>query len=308
MIAGFLITFREALEAALIIAILTGYLGKIGRRELNKYLYVGTGLAILVSLLLGWGVIAVYGSLPKSAERLFEGAASITATAVLTYMILWMSKNARTIRGELQEKLDVAVTADYVMGITALAFISVFREGLESVLFLTALAVADPLGTLGGTTLGLGAVCLLALLMMRGIYRMNLQTFFRYTSLILVIFAAGMLGYGVHEFIEAGLLPAILEPAWNINPVDATHPLHENGPIGSIFKALVGYDGNPELLRVLVYIGYWLVIGLYLLRTYILPDRRLRQRNDSQETEKNLLEPRVPRKISEDVEDGKEHV
>lgn len=280
MIASFLITFREALEAALIISIIIVYLKKINRSDLNKYLYLGTGFAILISVILGWGVSAFYGNLSKDAERIFEGTASISATVVLTYMIFWMSNNASKIKGELQEKVDTAVTTGYVFGITTLAFVSVFREGLETVLFLTALAVTDPLGTLGGTVLGIGTVLVLALLMMKSIYRMNLQKFFKYTSVTLMIFAAGLLGYGVHEFIEADLLPPIIEHVWDINPVDPTHLFHENGAIGSILKALIGYDGNPELLRVIVYVGYWLVIGLYLLRTYAPNYLKLPPSND----------------------------
>ncbi|MCK4953418.1 FTR1 family protein, partial [Candidatus Bathyarchaeota archaeon] len=204
---------------------------------------------------------------------------SITATVVLTYMIFWMAKNARKIRGELQEKVDVAITTENVLGLSMLAFVSVFREGLETVLFLTALTVSDLYGTIVGTLLGIGTVLVLAFLMLRGVYRMNIQKFFRYTSVIIVIFAAGLLGYGVHEFIEVGLLPPIIENVWNINPSDVTHPLHEKGAIGSILKALVGYDGNPELLRVIVYVGYWLVIGLYLLRTYAPNFLRLNRNN-----------------------------
>ena len=279
MIASFIITFREALEAALIVSIIVAYLGKIGRRDLNKYLYLGTGGAIITSPLLGWVVLVFFGSLPEGADNIFEGTASITATVVLTYMIFWMAKNARKIRGELQEKVDVAITTENVLGLSMLAFVSVFREGLETVLFLTALTVSDLYGTIVGTLLGIGTVLVLAFLMLRGVYRMNIQKFFRYTSVILVIFAAGLLGYGVHEFIEVGLLPPIIENVWNINPSDVTHPLHEKGAIGSILKALVGYDGNPELLRVIVYVGYWLVIGLYLLRTYAPNFLRLNRNN-----------------------------
>lgn len=268
MIASFLITFREALEAALIVSVIIAYLGKIGRKDLYKYLYLGTSIAIVVSLLLGWGVITFYGTLSANAERIFEGVASVTATVVLTYMIFWMAKNARRIGEELQEKVDIVVTTGSVFGIVTLAFVSVLREGLETVLFLTAMTSTDPVGTIGGAFLGIGTVLLLAFLMMKGIYRLNIQKFFKYTSVILVIFAAGLLGYGVHEFIEAGLLPPIIEHVWNVNPTDVMHPLHENGAIGSILKALVGYDGNPELLRVIVYVGYWMVIGYYLLRTY----------------------------------------
>jgi high-affinity iron transporter len=202
------------------------------------------------------------------ADKIFEGMASISATVVLTYMILWMAKNAQKIQGELQEKIDLAVTSGYVFGITSLAFVAVFREGLETVLFLTALATADFFGTITGTLLGVSSVLVIAFLMVKGAYRLNIQKFFKYTSVILVIFAAGLFGYGIHELIEADLLPPIIDHVWDINPPDVTHPLHEKGAIGSILKALVGYDGNPELLRVIVYVGYWLVIGSYLLKIY----------------------------------------
>lgn len=297
-----MITFRESLEAALIVSIIIAYLGKIRREDLKRYLYIGIGLAITVSVILGWGVIAFYGSLSKNAERIFEGVASITATIVLTYMIFWLSRNARKIRSELQEKIDVAVTTGYLFGITTLAFISVFREGLETVLFLTALAITDPLGTFGGTILGVGTVLLLALMMVRGTYRTNIQKFFKYTSIILVIFGAGLLGYGVHEFIEAGLLPAIMEHVWDINPANPTHPLHENGAIGSILKALIGYDGNPELLRVIVYIGYWVVVGLYLLKTYALGYLILKRRNKKMEG-RTGVNNQSPDNTSEGVEE-----
>ena len=269
MIASFVITFREALEAALIVSIILAYLGKVGRKDLKKYLYLGTGLAIFTSLILGAIVLTVYGGLPTGVEKVFEGAASVTATVVLTYMIFWMAKNSQKIRSELQVKIDVAITSGYIFGITSLAFVAVFREGLETVLFLTTLVATDPFGTLIGALLGISTVLVLSFLMMKGVYRMNIQKFFKYTSVILVVFAAGLLGYGVHEFIEADLLPPIVENVWNINPPDVTHPLHEKGAIGSILKALVGYDRNPELLRVIVNMGYWLVVGSYLSLIHI---------------------------------------
>ncbi len=277
MIASFLITFREALEAALIVSILLAYVGKIGRKDLKKYLYLGTGLAVLTSVLLGGIVLTIYGGLPAGADKLFEGLASISATIVLTYMIFWMAKNSQKIRGELQKKIDVAVTSGYVFGISSLAFVSVFREGLETVLFLTALATTDPFGTITGALLGISTVLVIAFIMVKGAYKLNIQKFFKYTSVILVVFAAGLFGYGVHELIEADLLPPIVEHVWDINPPDVTHPLHEKGAIGSILKALVGYDGNPELLRVIVYVGYWLVVGSYLLKIYAPNILRLKQ-------------------------------
>ncbi len=293
MIASFVITFREALEAALIVSIILAYLGKVERKDLKKYLYLGTVLAIFTSLILGAIVLTVYGGLPTGVEKVFEGAASVTATVVLTYMIFWMAKNSQKIRSELQVKIDVAITSGYIFGITSLAFIAVFREGLETVLFLTTLVATDPFGTLMGALLGISTVLALSFLMMRGVYRMNIQKFFKYTSVILVVFAAGLLGYGVHEFIEADLLPPIVENIWNINPPDVTHPLHEKGAIGSILKALVGYDGNPELLRVIVYVGYWLVVGTYLLKIYAPNILKLNKRRIEKNGEREYLDQKA---------------
>lgn len=273
--APLLITFREALEAALIVAILAAYLKKIGRQDLNRYLLIGVSTAIIASIFAGGLAAYIYGGLSGVSEKLFEGSASILATIVLTYMIFWMAKNARRIRGELEEKVHTTVTRGYVYGIAVLAFVAVAREGLETVLFLTALAVQDFAATLIGLVVGVGVVVGLSFLMMKGAYRLDLQRFFKYTSIILLIFAAGLFGYGVHEMIEAaeesgieiGLLAAY---AYDINPPDTANIFHEKGVVGSILKALVGYDGNPEWLRVIVYLGYWLVIGGYLVRSYNL--------------------------------------
>lgn len=277
LIPSFLITFREALEAALIVAIMVAYLKKVGKGELTKYAYLGSGGAIGVSLILGLIVQMVYGELKGVSAQLFEGAASLTAVVVLTYMIFWMAGHSKKIRGELQEKIDVVITTGELFGIAALAFVAVFREGLETVLFLTATFFLDPTGVVIGIVVGTAVVLVLAVLLMRGAYSLDIGKFFKYTSVLLIVFAAGLAGYGVHELIEAGEYLGIefgvwSQHAYDINPplnLDGSYPLlHEKGVVGSIFKALVGYDGNPEWLRVIVYIGYWLILGTYIIKTY----------------------------------------
>ena len=274
---SFLIAFRESLEAALIIVIMAVYLRKIRKANLNRYLYLGTGVAIAASVILGAIVQAVYGGLTGIAGEIFEGTASLLATVVLTYMIFWMAKNAQKIKGELQQKIDIAITKGQLFGIATLAFVAVFREGLETVLFLTATFFLDALGAMIGVLIGFVIVIILAMLLMKGAYQLDIRKFFKYTSVILIVFAAGLAGYGIHELIEAGEGAGVEfgilgQQAFNINPAmnpDGTYPLlHEKGAVGSILKALVGYDGNPEWLRVLVYIGYWLIVGTYLLKTY----------------------------------------
>jgi high-affinity iron transporter len=272
-----LITFREALEAALIVTIMVTYLRKIGKQELNKYSYLGAGSAIVVSLLVGVGLQTLYGGLGDTAGQLFEGVASLTAVVVLTSMIFWMTKHSKGIKGELEGKIEQAVTQDELYGIAALSFIAVAREGLETVLFLSATFIQDQVGTIIGAVIGALIVLGLSVLLMRGTVNLEISKFFKVTSILLLIFGAGLAGYGVHELIEAGEgsgidIGVLGEKPFDINPPvnpDGTYPLlHEKGVIGSVLKALVGYDGNPEWLRIIVYIGYWIVIGTYLYNKY----------------------------------------
>lgn len=273
MFASFLITFREALEAALIIGIMVAYLSKVGRRDLSRYLYAGTGLALAASLGLGAAFYLLYGGLEGKMAEVFEGVASLTAAGVLTYMIFWMSRNARKLKGEFQERMDVSISRGQTLGLGVLAFVAVFREGVETVLFLGTLAMRDLQNTLIGAAAGIAVVLSLATLLFRGIYRLNLKKFFSYTSVLLLVIAAGLTAYGVHEFNEAGIIPPVIEHVWDINPPqnpDGSYPaLHEKGAVGSVLKSLVGYNGNPSLTEVIVYLGYWLVVGLYIVRSAV---------------------------------------
>jgi high-affinity iron transporter len=272
-----LITFREALEAALIVTITVTYLRKMGRQELNKYSYLGAASAVVVSLLIGVGLQTFYGGLGDTASQLFEGVASLTAVVVLTSMIFWMTKHSKEIKGELEGKIEQAVTRGEIYGIATLSFVAVAREGLETVLFLSTSFIQDQVGTIVGALTGTLIVVGLSVLLMRGTVELEVGRFFKVTSVLLLVFGAGMAGYGVHELIEAGegsgidfgvlgKKPIDINPA--VNP-DGSYPLlHEKGVIGSVLKALVGYDGDPEWLRIIVYVGYWAVIGTYLVKQY----------------------------------------
>ncbi|MFQ6087745.1 MAG: FTR1 family protein [Candidatus Methanofastidiosia archaeon] len=272
MLASFLITFREALEAFLIIGIIAAYLEKIGRRDLRKYLYLGVGTATLASLVLAFVFLKVYSGLEGRSEKLFEGFASLAASVVLTYMIFWMAESSKKLKGEIQEKIDFSITRGQLLGIAILAFIVVFREGVETVLFLGTIFLIDPSGTIFGFVFGVSLVIVLAFLAFKGIYRIDLRRFFKYTSILLVLFAAGLTAYGVHELIEAQVIPPLVEPVWDLNPPvnpDGSYPpLHEKGFVGGILKSLLGYNGNPALTEVLSYLLYWLIIGGYVFRVY----------------------------------------
>ncbi len=272
MLASFLITFREALEAALIIGIIAAYIAKIGRKDLNRYIYTGIIGAIVASMAVALVFKIVYGELEGTAEQLFEGGAALTAAAVLTYMIFWMAQNSKKIKGEIQEKIDISISKGQMLGIAALSFIAVFREGVETVLFLGTLAIQSPFDAFLGFMVGIVVVVILSFVMFKGMYRLDVSSFFKYTSILLILFSAGMVATGVHELNEAGIIPSVIEHVWDLNPPmnpDGSYPLlHEKGLIGSSLKSLLGYHAGPSLTMIIAYIGYWIIIGLFVYNTY----------------------------------------
>lgn len=269
------VTAREALEAALIVGVMAAYLKKTGRNNLSRYLYFGIVGAVVTSVLLGAGIALLYGSLPETLEAVFAGTASITATLVLTYMIFWMARNSRRMRGELESKIESSVSKGYLFGIAIVAFAAVAREGLETVLFLSAFAVSDATSTIFGAIAGAMIVTGLSIAMMKGIYRLNISQFFKYTSMILVVFAAGIFASGVREFIEVGEetgveLGLLATKAYDLNIPDSSL-MGNQGAVGSILKAIFGYRTSLDWLPVIVYFGYWLTAGTFLYRTYWSP-------------------------------------
>ncbi|MFQ6058328.1 MAG: iron uptake transporter permease EfeU [Anaerolineae bacterium] len=264
MLAASLITFREGLEAALIVGIVLGYLKKVGRLDRQGYVWGGVMAAIVASLGVALGLQFVGAQFTGRGEEIFEGAAMLLATGVLTYMIFWMRYQGRFIKMALERDVQVAVTAGQNWALASLSFIAVFREGVETVLFLSAAAFVAAAGeTLWGGLLGLAAAIVVGWLIFATTVRLDVRRFFDVTSVLLLLFAAGLLAHGVHEFQEAGLIPVIIEHVWDIN-----HILNEKSTLGSILKSLLGYNGNPSLMEVLSYIGYYVVV-LSLVRWWI---------------------------------------
>jgi len=195
-------------------------------------------------------------------EQIFEGIAMLLAAVVLTWMIFWMQRQGRHIQAELESDVRRATAAGSGWALFGLAFVAVLREGVETALFLTAAAFsATPMQTLTGGTLGLAVAVVLGWLVFAAGKRLNVRAFFRVTSVLLVLFAAGLVAQAVHEFQEAALLPALVEQVWDVNPI-----LDEHSGVGTLLKALFGYNGNPSLLEVIAYGVYVAVVGALGLR------------------------------------------
>jgi len=260
VVAAALIALREGLEAALIVGIVLGYLRKIGYLEGRKSVWLGVFAAVLASLGVALTIQLVGMELEGRAEGIFEGATMFLAVGVLTWMIFWMRYQARLIKTSLEQDVQQAVETGTRWGLMLVAFIAVFREGVETALFLSAAAFAsDGQGTLIGAALGLTAAILIGFLIYASTARLNIRLFFNITSVLLLLFAAGLLANGIHEFQEAGVIPTVNGQLWDTNNL-----LDENSSLGQILKAVVGYNGNPSLEEVVAYIGYWIAVLLGL--------------------------------------------
>ncbi len=260
MLAAALITFREGLEAALIIGIVLSYLKKTGHMNWQRSVWWGVVVAIAASLAAALGLQAVGARFEGRAEQVFEGVTMLLAASVLTWMVFWMQAQGRRIKGQLEEEVRQAVATKQSWALFSLAFLAVVREGIETVLFLSAsVFTSSPVQTLTGGLVGLAVAVVVGWLLFAASARLDVRRFFQVTGVLLIVFAAGLVAYGVHEFQEAGLLPILIEHVWDINPI-----LDEKSTLGSVLKSLFGYNGNPSLIEVLSYIGYYAVIGLAL--------------------------------------------
>ena len=270
MLAALVLAFREGLEAALILGIVLGVLRRVGRGDRVWSVWAGAALAAIISVAVGAALYALGIAFEGRAEEIFEGTAMLLAAIVLTWMIFWMARQGRGLQNELESEVRQAALTGSTWALFGLAFVAVLREGVELALFLTAAALTASAGsTLLGGLLGLAAAAVAGWLLFATTAQLNLRAFFGVTGLLLLVFAAGLVAHGVHEFNEAGWIPSVVEHVWDVNPL-----LDENSGVGQILKALFGYNGNPSLTEVVAYITYWAVVLTALGLTWFKSDRR----------------------------------
>lgn len=266
MTAAFFIMLREGLEAALIVGIIAAYLVRIDRRDGLRGIWIGVGAALALSVAVGVVVAVTVERLPPIVKDTIEGLTALFAVVVLTWMLFWMRRQGRAIKGELEGGIEIALAGGSMLALASLAFIAVAREGLETVLLLIAIgqssgpAVPTFIAGVAGLAVAVGiGLAIFAL----GV-RVDLRKFFTYTGVVLIFVAAGLVAFAVHEFVDAGLLPKVA-------PVfDLTGILPEYSPLGSLLAGLFGYRAAPSPLEVIAYLAYLIPV----LTLFLWPSRR----------------------------------
>jgi high-affinity iron transporter len=268
IISPTIISLREGIEAALIIAIMLSYLRKTNQTDLRKYVISGTLVAVLASLGVATVVGLLWGIFEGPVLNIFEGSVVLIAALLLTTMIVWMWNAGAKVTQEIEESMQMSVVQQSGIGLALLSFSLVVREGVELSLFSMALVIQEGLESYIGVALGLSIAVVLGVGIYKGSLRVSMKALFKWTSIFLILFAAGMVAYGIHELQEAGLLLIGPIEVWNINPPllpDGGYPLlHEKGLIGGMAKALLGYNGNPSALEIVAYFAYLGIAFTYL--------------------------------------------
>lgn len=263
--SGLLTGLREGVEAALIIAIICAYLAKTGNRRHFPTVFAGAGLAIALSVVLGIVLFVTVGGLQEPYEQIFEAITLFAAAAVVTWMLFWMRRQARYVKGELQAAVDRALDQGSITALAVLAFVAVIREGLETSLFLVGQANSAEQGApsvLVGAIIGLAIAAVLGVGFYQGSRRLNLQTFFRWTGVALIFIAAGLLSVGVHELVEIGVIPFGAQTLFDLSGV-LPHSADGGNVLGQFLRALFGYSSTPEAITFAVWLTY-IVVVLYL--------------------------------------------
>jgi len=264
VLANYLIGLREGLEAALVVGILVAYIVKVERRDVLRNMWFGVGIAIVVPL--GIGALLTWGPYGMSfeAQEIVGGSLSILAVGLVTWMVFWMGRTARTLKSTLHSRVDSALLGAG-WGIILLAALSVGREGIETSLFVwaTVASVGGSWVPAAGAVLGILTAVLIEIFIYRGFVKINLGTFFTWTGVFLIVVAAGVLAYGVGDLQEAGVIPGVGRHAYDISTI-----IPSSSWYGTVLQGIVNFNPSPTWLQVGVWAAYIAVVGTLYFRQH----------------------------------------
>jgi high-affinity iron transporter len=271
VIPTFVIGLREGLEASLIVGIIAAFLCRTGRPDALKSVWIGIAAAVAICLGIGVGLEALNSSLPHKQQEGLETVIALIAVATVTWMVVWMKRNARGMKASIEESAAGALAKGTTTALVAMAFFAVLREGFETAVFLLAAfqASTTPLASGVGVVLGIGTALVLGYLIYRGGVRIDLARFFRLTGFVLVLVAAGLVSSALHSGHEAGWIVVgqrqALDLTWLVDP----------GSIrASLITGMLGLQPQPTVAEVAGWLLYAVPMSIYVLWPSAPRDRR----------------------------------
>jgi high-affinity iron transporter len=290
LLATFLIGLREGLEAALVVGILIAYVTRLGRRDVLPRLWAGIALAVALAVVIGATLTFGAYTLTFEGQEILGGTLSLATVAMVTWMIFWMQRTARTLKRSLEGGLDRALAVGGLWALVAIGFVSVAREGVETTLLLWSMvqSFGDAPAALAGALLGLAAAVVLGWLLARGMLRLDLRRFFTWTGAFLIIVAAGVLAYAIHDLQEAGVVPGPFTVAAPVDPVtgavaigwaafpfgwafDVTAAIPPGSVLATVLQATVGFMPQMSWLQVVAWVLYVAIVGTVWARGQFAP-------------------------------------
>ncbi|WP_026575305.1 FTR1 family iron permease [Bacillus sp. UNC438CL73TsuS30] len=303
-IQSLLITFREVLEALLIVGIITTYLSRVNQKKYVKFVWLGASLAVLASV----GVALLFqivftGFAAMGSEMYLKIGIMLVSTVLLTQMVFWMASHSRNLKGNMEGKMNQFISTGNVVGMVIHSFLVVLREGVETVFFFAAITG----GNIGAAMQGWGAItgvviaAIVSYFFFKGTMRVPLSTFFKFTGGFIILISAGLLVQAISMMqdlnIIGSVMPHVYDLTWLLpeHPIDASHYLRDtghapllSGDVGVFLKALFGYSSMPSIEEVIAYIGYFAAI--YLLTSS--KSVKSAKKNEESETAK-ILKPQA---------------
>ncbi len=262
MLPTFVIALREGIEASLIVGIVAAFLASNSDRRALRWMWVGVGAGVTICLAAGIGLDALDRSLPQAGQERLESVIALTAVAMVTWMIVWMKRNARGLRASLEHSAAAALASGTVLALVGMAFLAVLREGFETAVFLLAAfdSSTDPAAAGMGVILGLAAAAAIGYGIYRGGVRFNLSRFFRATGVVLVLIAAGLVSFAIHTAHEGGWVSALQAQAVDL------HWLVAPGTVrASLLTSVLGLQPQPTVAEALGWTLYAVPMTLYVL-------------------------------------------
>jgi high-affinity iron transporter len=271
VIPTFVIGLREGMEAALIVGIVAAFLGQQGRRDALRQVWIGVSVAVAICIAIGIALQVVSSDLPQRQQEGLETVVGAIAVVMVTYMVLWMRRHSRDLKGDLESAAGSALVSGSAKALVVMAFLAVLREGFETGVFLLATFHASGNATLSwlGAVLGIALAVILGWAIYKGGVHINLGRFFRITGIVLVVIAAGLVMTAVHTANEAGWLTAgqtqALDLSWLVRP---------GTPLSSFVTGVFGIQPYPVWIEVVAYLAY--LMPMLVLMSW--PERSRRPR------------------------------